>query len=41
MINNTFFKFLFGFAAIIAVAFGILAIANSQTPRPIDTVAHP
>ena len=41
MIDSAFFKFVFGFAAIIAVAFGILYVANSQTPKPIDTVAHP
>lgn len=41
MLNNTFFKFLFGFVVIIAVAFGVLALANSGLTTGVDTLAHP
>lgn len=41
MFNKTFFKFFFGFAAIIGVAFGILILASSQLPDSVDTMAHP
>lgn len=43
MLDNSFFKFLFGFVLIIAAAWGILLFANSQmAPVPnVDSVAHP
>lgn len=43
MLNNSFFKFLFGFVLIIGFAFGILMFADSQMPAPqgVDSVAHP
>ena len=44
MPDTSFFKFLFGFAMIIAAAFGTLMFANSQmqtTAPNVDSVAHP
>ena len=41
MANKTFFKFFFGFIAIVAIAFGVLITASSQSPKAVDTVAHP
>jgi hypothetical protein len=43
MANNSFFKFLFGFMMIIAAAWGILVLANSQMKSVpgVDSVAHP
>jgi hypothetical protein len=44
MPETSFFKFLFGFAMIIAFAFGVLMFANSQMQQPtpnVDSVAHP
>jgi hypothetical protein len=40
MMNKTFLHFFFGFLAIVAAAFGVLAYAGSQ-PQPIDNVALP
>ena len=37
MQNNSFFKFFVGFVAIIAVAFGVLMFASSQTDANVDT----
>jgi hypothetical protein len=39
--TKTFFRFLFGFAAIIAVAFLVLIVASYNQPKAVDTVAHP
>jgi hypothetical protein len=36
--TKTFFNFFFGFLALIAVAFGVLLFAGSQT-TPIDNIA--
>lgn len=43
MLNNSFYKFLFGFAAIIGAAFVLLYVVSSQPPAApsVDTVAHP
>ncbi len=42
MLNNSFFKFFFGFVAIIAAAFGVLALASAQLKgEAVDSVAHP
>jgi len=44
MFTNTFYHFLFGFAAIIGVAFAILIVADSQersAPNPVDIIAQP
>ncbi len=43
MFNSSFYKFVFGFAAIIAVAFGVLYVVSSkpQGGDTVDTVAHP
>ena len=40
VLTNTFFRFFFGFLAIIGVAFGVLIVTGSQAPK-VDTVAAP
>ncbi len=39
----TFARFVFGFLAIIAVAFGVVIVVSSQAPHaaPVDNVALP
>lgn len=37
--TKTFFNFLFGFLALIALAFGILLFAGSQHYTPVDNIA--
>lgn len=41
--NKTFFRFFFGFVAIICVAFAILITAGAFSPdsKPVDNVAVP
>jgi hypothetical protein len=43
MLNSSFYRFVFGFAAIIAVAFGVLFVVSSkpQGEATVDSVAHP
>jgi hypothetical protein len=39
--TKTFFKFLFGFLAIIGVSFTLLALMAQETLPPVDNVAQP
>jgi len=39
--SKSFSSFLFGFIALIAVAFGVLIWAGSSTPEPVDNIAQP
>jgi hypothetical protein len=42
MFDESFFKFLLGFAAIIFVAFGVMMYASSRIDTPnVDSMAHP
>ena len=39
--TKTFFRFFFGFLTIIALAFGVIMVASSVSPKPVDSVASP
>ncbi len=39
--TKTFFKFLFGFLAIIMAAFAVLAVVAQDAPKPVDNIAQP
>jgi hypothetical protein len=39
--TKTFFRFFFGFLAIIAVAFGVLLTSTWVLPTPVDNIATP
>jgi len=39
--TKTFYRFFLGFLAILAIAFGVMALTASVASSPVDTVAHP
>lgn len=40
-LTPTFFKFLFGFLIIVALAFAALAFVGSENAQPVDNIAVP
>ena len=39
--TKSFFRFLFGFLAIIGAAFLLLVILAHESPEPVDNIAQP